>query len=190
MVSVNYPLYHGMRSHKSAEEIKKEGFCAYGDNEKENILKALKFFNKLYTINQKGYDSDLIRMNLETVDRPHRKVAWASADRTAACGWWANANPEHISDSMLHAGVDPKQINTYLNKEYGKNCYIVKLKQRVEFSPSNPPPNVSLNKNCIIPKMIEDVRQCGFCNYEKAKKLRPNFYDSQKRLGTMFGFEW
>lgn len=190
MASVRYALYHGVRSHKTADQIKNEGFCAYGENEKQNIIEALKFFGKQDSINQKGYDGDLIRMNLETIDKPHRKVAYASADRTAACGWWAHANPEHISDSLLHAGVDPEKINEYLNRIYGKDCYAIKLKQRIEFSPANPPPNVSLNKNCVHPEMIEDVRHCGFCDYAKARKLRIRTYDKQKRLGPTFGFEW
>ncbi len=190
MATVKYPLYHGMRSHKTSEQIKKEGFCAYGEDEKQNIIKALKFFGKEDAINQKGYDGDLIRMNLETVDRPHRKVVWTSADRTAACGWWAHANPEHVSDSLIHAGVSPEQVNEYLAKEYGKNCYIVKLKEYVGFSPANPPPNVSLNTNCVSPEMIDNVKQCGFCDYAKARKLRCIAWDKQKKLGTAFGFEW
>lgn len=100
---VRYPLFHGMRSKKTAEQIKREGFCVYTENnEPEAILRALKAFGKEVN-NIKGYDGDLIKMNIETVNDPHRKVTWASADRTAACGWWANANPEHISDSLFHA---------------------------------------------------------------------------------------
>jgi hypothetical protein len=44
-----------MRSHKTADQIKNEGFCAYGENEKQNIIEALKFFGRQDAINQKGY---------------------------------------------------------------------------------------------------------------------------------------
>jgi len=188
---VRYPLYHGMRSKKTADQIKKEGFCSYNENnEAETILRALKVFNK-NPDNIKGYDGDLIRMNIETVNTPHRKVTWASADKTAACGWWAHANPEHISDSLFHAGVEPRQINDYLNKQYGNKCYSVKLRKHVEMSPANPPPNVNIGLNCIPPEMIEEVRKCGFCDFDKAKKIgKKRGIFGQKKLGSMFGFEW
>lgn len=188
---IRYPLFHGMRSRKTAEQIKREGFCSYTENnESEAILRALKAFGK--EVNHiKGYDGDLIRMNIETVNDPHRKVTWASADRTAACGWWAHANPEHISDSLFHAGVEPEQINEYLNENYGNKCYAAKLKKYVEMSPANPPPNVSIDMNCIPPEMIDKVKECGFCDYDKARKLNKHRgYDKQKRLGSTFGFEW
>lgn len=186
---VKYPLYHGMRSKKTSEQIKKEGFCSYTENnEAEAILRALDTFGKDPN-NIKGYDGDLIRMNIETVNKPHRKVTWASADRTAACGWWSHANPEHISDSLYHAGVEPRKINEYLNTQYGNKCYVVKLRKHIEMSPANPPPNVSTGINCIPPDTIDEVRECGFCNYDKARKLNRRRY-SQRRLGAQFGFEW
>ena len=44
------PLFHGMRSKKSAEQIEKEGFCSYGSPEegKKNVIDALKYFGKDY----------------------------------------------------------------------------------------------------------------------------------------------
>ena len=180
-----------MRSNKTSEQIKKDGFCSYTENnEAESILKALRTFGKDPT-NIKGYDGDLIRMNINTINDPNRKVTWASADRTSACRWWAHANPEHISDSMYHAGIDPRQINEYLNNHYGKKCYVIKLKKRVEMSPANPPPNVNIGLNCIPPDMIDKVSECGFCNYDKARKLnKQRNIHGQKKLGILYGFEW
>jgi len=189
---VRYPLFHGMRSRRTAEQIKREGFCSYNEpNEAQAILRALNFFGKRVEDLPEGFSKDTIKMNIETVDTPRRKATYASADRTAACGWWAHANPEHISESLYRADVDPRYINKYLNRQYGDKCYVVKLKKYVEMSPVNPPPNVSIEQNCIPPEMIDDVRECGFCNYAEARKMnKGRRLNSQRRLGPQFGFEW
>ena len=50
------PLFHGMRSKKSAEQIEKEGFCSYGSPEegKKNVIDALKYFGKDRLLHSQG----------------------------------------------------------------------------------------------------------------------------------------
>ncbi len=48
MIIIETRLFHGRRSKKSIEELKKEGFCAYvsPEDEAKLIIDALKHFGK------------------------------------------------------------------------------------------------------------------------------------------------
>lgn len=169
-------LFHGMRSKKSAEQIKKEGFCSYGSpvDEKKAIIDALKHFGKEIILHQQSRKGELVRSQINEITEKHGKgrlSTWATTEKDAPCNWWARANPEHISLALGHSGVSEKDTAKYLDDKYGKNCYNVELdlkstediERRSKFGSSSI--NYNTNKNCIKPSEIKDVKKCKSCNY-------------------------
>lgn len=154
-----------MRSFKSPEQIKKEGFCAYDPKSdlSKDIIDALKHFKKESILKENEYDihAETIRMNIRTIKDPSRKVVWTTTYEDRPCSWWAHANPEHISESLKHAGVDPIEIDRYLKEKYGNRCYNVKLKMTGKYEGKN----ISTEFNCIPPELIDSVIECDSCKY-------------------------
>lgn len=168
MSDYKFPLYHGVRTNKSEDEIKKHGLCYPQKSLHEDIVKALNYFNKYDTaMKLEGWEGLLVRHTIEKIDDEHRKAIWVTADKLAPCRWWAHANPEPISEVLYRVGVSKKDINEYLNKNYGKNCYSIKLKKHINVLV----PDYRLNEKCITSDMINSVHKCGYCNYEKAWNL-------------------
>ena len=160
-----YSLYHGMRSKKSPEQIRREGFCAYDPNAdlSKDIIDALRHFKKenILREDESNIDAETIRTNIRTIRDPFRKATWATTYSDRPCGWWAHANPEHISESLSHAGISPTEIDKYLREKYGDRCYNVKLKLTKEYQWKN----ANTEINCIPPELIDSVEECKDCRY-------------------------
>lgn len=167
-------LFHGRRSDKSAEELKKEGFCAYGSPEDEtnSIIDALKHFGKEKLLKKRDTAGWLIQNQLEQISEKQRKgrlSTYATTVEDAPCKWWARANPEHISLVLDVAGVKDKDIDKYLKEKYGKNCYTIELdlaltkeqEEELEFRYLD----YNTGKRCILPSEIKEIRKCKNCNY-------------------------
>lgn len=94
-----YSLFHGMRSKKSADQIKREGFCAYGSpiDERKNIIDALRHFGKEKLLTTEGRKGYRVRSTIREIHEPERRIVWATTEEDAPCSWWAHSNPEHIS---------------------------------------------------------------------------------------------
>jgi len=164
------PLYHGIRTNKTSDQIKKEGFCTFGseiDMKKEVIL-ALKYFGKekLSTIEKgKGY---FVQSMLREVSDKFRRTIWASTNKNSACEWWARANPESISLLLSHIGIEPEKIDKYLSVRFGKNCYNIKLKMTSRGESAN----FNTGLECIPPNLIDSIEKCEDCKYTgETKKL-------------------
>jgi len=169
-------LFHGMRSKKSAEQLKKEGFCSYGSpvDEKKAIVNALKYFNKEKVLHQQSTKGELVRSMINEITEKQSKgrlSTWATSVEKATCDWWSRANPEHISLVLGHVGIDEKHIDEYLNEVYGKNCYSVELNLKLtELQQKilrHTFTNFNTNKRCILPSEIKEVRKCKSCDYSK-----------------------
>lgn len=80
-----YPLFHGMRSKKSADQIKREGFCAYGSSidEKKNIIDALRYFEKEKLLTTEERKGDRVRSATREIREPERRVVWATTSQEA-----------------------------------------------------------------------------------------------------------
>jgi hypothetical protein len=158
-----YPLYHGMRSKKSADQIKREGFCAYGSpiDEKKNIVDALRYFGKEKLLTTEGRKGDRIRSTIREIQEPSRRVVWATTSQDAPCAWWAHANPEHTSLPLHQIDIEPEKIDKYLREKFGSNCYNVKLKMiaRGQY------PNFNTGINCIPPNLIDGIETCKECKF-------------------------
>lgn len=160
------PLFHGMRSKKTPDKIKKEGFCSYDSpvDEKRKIIAALKYFGKekLLTVNSsKGYIIRSILNEMMSLHNRNRLNTWATTDKDAPCEWWSHANPEDISLVLNAAGISEEEIEKYLKDKFGSNCYNVKLK--ITSRGSNP--NFNTGLNCIPPSLIDIIKKCDECKY-------------------------
>ena len=159
-----YPLFHGMRSKKSEEEILRNGFCAYKSpvDESREIRLALKFFGKENLLSSHSSRGYRIRMLMNEMRLSKRRLnAYASTNIDATCNWWARANPEHVSLALNFAGIPDNVIDRYLKDRFGENCYTVELK--LTSKESNP--NFNLGMNCIPPNLIRTVKKCRSCDY-------------------------
>jgi hypothetical protein len=164
-----------MRSKKSADQIKKEGFCAYGSpvDEKKAIMDALKYFGKEKILHQQSTKGELVRSQINEITEKSGKgrlVVWGTTASAAACDWWARANPEHISLTLQHAGVDETDIARYLDEHYGTNCYQVELELKLTETQKKQlrlgsPLNFNTGKRCISPNEIKDVKKCKTCKF-------------------------
>ena len=174
MIIIVTRLFHGRRSNKSIEELKKEGFCAYGspEDETKSIIDALKQFGKEKLLKKRDTAGWLIQNQLEQISEKQRKgrlSTYATTTEEAPCKWWARANPEHISLVLNAAGVKEEEIDKYLKEKYGKNCYIIELdlaltkeqEEELEFRYLD----YNTGKNCISPEEIKEIRKCKSCNY-------------------------
>ncbi len=162
----DFPLFHGMRSKKTPEQIKKEGFCSYGTpiDEKKNIVDALKHFGKEKLLTVKGGKGYRVRSLVNEVMYElgkNRLNTWATTSEEAPCAWWAQANPEHISLVLDAAGIKPKEVEKYLKDKFGSNCYNVKLKITSLGTNSN----FNTGLNCIPPSLIDIIKECDECMY-------------------------
>ena len=159
----DFKLYHGIRSKQSPEQIKKEGFCAYGTvvDERKNIIDALKYFEKEKFLTTEGRKGDRVRSAIREIKDPERRVVWATTNKDAACAWWSHSNPEHISLPLHQIDIEPEKIDKYLKEKFGNNCYNIKLKMtsRVEST------NFNTGINCIPPNLIENVEKCEQCKF-------------------------
>lgn len=182
MIIIATRLFHGRRSNKSIEELKKEGFCAYGSPEDETrlIIGALRHFGKEKLLKKRDATGILIQNQLEQISEKQRKgrlSAYATTAEEAPCNWWARANPEHISLILNSAGVDDKEIDKYLKEKYGKNCYNIELdlaltkeqEEELEFRYID----YNTGKRCISPAEIKEIRKCKSCNYSN-KQIENN----------------
>lgn len=157
-----YPLYHGLRTNKTIEQIKKEGFCTFGTkvDMKKEVMLALKYFGKekLATVSKgKGYYAQSM---LRDVSSKYRRTIWATNDKEAACRWWAHANPESISLLLQQIDIPPEKVDKYLSERFGKNCYNIKLKMT-----SYPSPNFNTRLECVSPNLIDSIEECKDCKY-------------------------
>ncbi len=157
------PLYHALRTNKTSEQIKKEGFYKYGTkvDMKNEIMSALRYFGKekLATSNKgKGY---LIQSMLKEVSDKNRRNIWATTDEEAGCRWWAHASPEHISLLLHQINIEPEKIDKYLSEKYGKNCYNIKLKMTC----LGTNPNFNTGLDYIPPNFIDSIEECKDCEY-------------------------
>lgn len=158
-----YNLYHGMRSKKTQEQIKKEGFCSYGTvvDEKRNIINALRYFGKEKLIATKGRKGDIVRDAIREISGEGRRNTRATADKDAPCKWWSSANPEHISLTLHQVGVEPEKIDKYPREKFGNNCYNAKLK----ITSRGQSANFNTGINCIPPSLIDSIETCKQCKY-------------------------
>jgi len=166
-----YPLFHGMRSKKTPEQIKKEGFCAYGSpiDEEKNIVDALKYFGKEKLLHSRKRKGALISLLINEVNpryqdmpyRTNRRNVWASTNKESACEWWSHANPEHVSMALSYAGIEPEEIEKYIKEKFGSNCYNVELKM----TSLGTNPNFNTGLNCIPPSLIKKIEECSECKY-------------------------
>ena len=163
-------LYHGMRSKRTPEQIKKEGFCTKfitNIEMKREIILALKHFGKekLATVGEgKGY---LVQSMIREALSKRRNFIWATTREVAGCEWWSQANPEIISLLLQQIDIEPEKIDKYLSEKFGNNCYNVKLKIT---SKSNP--NFNTGLDCIPPSLIDKIEKCE-CKYTgKAHKKK------------------
>ncbi len=161
-----YPLYHGMRSKKTSDEIKKEGFCSYSNpiNERKNIVDALKYFKKEKLLTTEGKRGSVIREIVAEITHNLKKSrlnTWATTNKESACAWWAHTNPEHITLVLDAAGISAEEIDSYLRNRFGDECYSVKLKMTSLGSS----PNFNTGLNCIPANLIELVEKCDECKF-------------------------
>jgi hypothetical protein len=168
---IEFPLYHGMRTKKSPEQIKKEGFCSYGTHidEKKKIIDALKYFGKEKTITSKHRRGGLVKGIINEVSGSFEKFrlnTYATTTPEASCNWWARANPEHISLSLHYLGINDDKIDKYLKEKFGNNCVRVELKMTSKGEESN----FNTGLNCIPPNLIKDVKKCKSCDYTGTEK--------------------
>jgi len=165
-----------MRSKKSAEEIKKEGFCAYSTriDEKKNIIDALKHFGKEKLLTTKGGKGSTVTKAIREVsseDSERRRSVWATTNKDASCKWWARANPEHISLTLHEINIEPEKIDRYIKEKFGSNCYNIKLK----ITSRGEDNNFNTGFNCVPPNLIDKVEKCKQCQYtsqEHKNKIR------------------
>jgi len=160
---IQLPLYHGIRTNKTPEQIRKEGFCKYGTkvDMKNEIMSALRYFGKekLATIEKgKGY---LVQSMLREISYKGRRNIWTTTSKKAGCMWWAHASPEHISLLLGQIDIEPEKIDKYLSERYGKHCYNIKLK--ITSLGSNP--NFNTGLDCIPPNFIDTIEECNDCKY-------------------------
>lgn len=162
-------LYHGMRSKKSPEQIKKEGFCAYSTpiDEKKNIVDALRYFGKEKLPTTEGRKGDRVRGAIREIKEPERRVVWATTNKDAPCAWWSRSNPEHISLTLSQIDIEPEKIDKYLREKFGNNCYNVKLKITSRGGSSN----FNTGINCIPPNLIDKVEECKKCQFTGREHL-------------------
>jgi len=168
------PLYHGMRTKKSSEQIKKEGFCSYGTpiDEKKNITDALKYFGKEKIITSNKRKGGLVRGLIDEVskNREHFRLnTYATTEPDAPCNWWARANPEHVSLALHYLGIEDSKVDKYLKEKFGDNCIRIELKMTSSGSESN----FNTGLNCISPNLIKDIKKCKSCNYS-GKEVKNN----------------
>jgi hypothetical protein len=158
-----YPLYHGMRSKKSADQIKREGFCAYGSfiDEKKNIVNALIYFGKEKLLTTEGRKGYRVRSAIREIRDPQRRVVWTTTNKDAPCAWWSHSNPEHISLPLHQIDIDPEKIDKYLSEKFGHDCYNVKLKMTAR----GQYPNFNTGINCIPPNLIDSIEKCKECKF-------------------------
>ncbi len=157
------PLYHSIRTKKTIEQIKKEGFCTFGTgvDMKKEVMLALKHFGKekLATVERgKGY---LVQSMLREISGKERRNIWATTSEEAGCMWWAHANPEAISLLLHQIDIEPKEIDKYLSERFGKNCYNIKLKMTSLGSS----PNFNTGLDCMPPNLIDTIEECEECKY-------------------------
>lgn len=164
-----FNLYHGIRTNKTPEQIKKEGYCKYGTkiDMKKEIKLALKHFGKEKLTTTQGRKGDLVRSMIREVSDKERRNIWTTTNPKAGCEWWAHASPEHISLLLHQINIEPEKIDKYLSEKYGKNCYNIKLK--MTSLGSNP--NFNTGLDCIPPNLIDSIEECKDCKYtEKEHK--------------------
>lgn len=160
---LQYSLYHGIRSKKTSDQIKKEGFCTFSTkvDMKKEIMLALKYFGKekLVTIEKgKGY---LVQSMIREVSGKSRRNIWATTRKEAGCEWWSQANPEVVSLLLHHViDIEPEKIDKYLSERFGTNCYNIKLKIKL----SEPNSNFNTGLDCMPPNLIDKIEECE-CKY-------------------------
>jgi len=159
-----YPLFHGMRSKKTEDQIQREGFCSYGSpiDEARHIISALRHFGREKLITANSGRSVRIRQLIAEVRLSKGRLnTWASTDINATCSWWSRANPEHVSLALNFAGISEKVIDRYLKETFGNNCYSVELKM----TSLHPERNFNTGLNCVPPNLIRKVKKCKTCDY-------------------------
>jgi hypothetical protein len=146
-----YPLYHGMRSKKSADQIKREGFCAYGSpiDEKKNIIDALRYFGKEKLLTTEGRKGDRVRSAIREIREPERRVVWVTTSQDA------------VSLPLHQIDIEPEKIDKYLREKFGSNCYNVKLKMTARGQYTN----FNTGINCIPSSFIVSIEKCKECKF-------------------------
>ena len=158
------PLYHGIRTKKTEDQIKKEGFCTFATkvDMKREIVLALKYFGKekLLTVTPSGGRFGRVRRYVEQAESKTRRNIWASTDKEAACRWWSQANPEIISWMLHDIEIPPEKIDKYLSERFGSNCYNIKLK----ITSRGHSADFNTGLDCMPPNLIEKIEECE-CKY-------------------------
>ena len=161
-----YNLYHGMRSKKSAEQIKREGFCAYNTNIdiKRNVINSLKFFGKEQVLSSSGRTGQLVRFHLHKDSPLNRRNIWATTRKDIATDY-ALTSPEHVSMILQNVGIPKENIVRYLREKQGSNCHVIKLKL------TSLGPNINFNTglNCVSPHFIDSI-ETFTCAHKKRNK--------------------
>lgn len=162
------PLYHGMRTNKTPDQIKKDGICTFESkiDMKKEIVLALKHFGKEKLLTVEGGKGYRVRRYLKQAESEFRRNIWASTDKDAACDWWAHANPEIISWMLHEIDIEPEKIDKYLSERFGNKCYNVRLKTTSRGQSSD----FNTGLDCIPSNLIELIEECEECKYTLQSK--------------------
>jgi len=155
------PLYHGFRSKLSPEEIRKHGVSTLTNplDARKEIVYALRFFGKEYLLRSSSQAGQTVRGFIEEMSRSERRSVWVSTFGDRACNW-SMRNPEFLSLALRFAGVNDKDIFSYLDRRFGHR-YSIKLKLTWPVQTTN-----SNTGTSFIPgEFIESVSNCDNVPY-------------------------
>ena len=176
---VTATVWHGTRRRESIEELKRNGFCSYTQEQ------AIRWLDEAHRrLSAKIKPGPRVTKSLEkwkAMVRGHVKEPWrgylcVTAIEDAACGeqahnpftgrpdsgnlmsGWADRNPEFVYDYLMLRAT-PQELDRILTEMFGRPIK-VKLRVSVEVRTLLNPQDMHLKQRCFSPAEIIDITPC------------------------------
>lgn len=169
---VTATVWHGTRRKESIEELKKNGFCTYTDEQAVQWLAEA-----LTKLDERTKVGPRVTKQLEKrkasilyeIRQPYRCRFSVTGIEEAACGedaperlmsGWADRNPEFMWDFLWSPWrVKPKVVDAILTEQFGEPLKVkVKIKTTVRSLLS--PQDIHLEQKCFLPEDIVSIEKC------------------------------
>jgi len=171
---VTATVWHGTRRKESIEQLKRDGFCSYTEEQAVNWLAEAS--EKLAEETKVGprtakYMGRIKTRVLHEVLQPYRGKFSVTGIEEAACGeyptrldsGWASRNPEFMWD-FLHARTITvtrgKEITDEILTEMFDDPMKVKLRIKVKLRQLLGPQDIHLEQRCFRPEEIVSIEKC------------------------------
>ena len=171
---VTSTVWHGTRRKETDEELLKNGFCSYTQDqamdwvqEASRLICEKKYKGKPGPIVCKRMDRRQAGI-LYNIRGPGRGQFSVSGIKEASCGdksrslmgGWADRNPEFMYDLCYQNGLTEKETAEILGEMFGKPRR-VELKVKIKVQDHFDPQDIHLEQRCFKPEEIVKIEACS-----------------------------